>query len=69
MTLDLDFSDIRHFPPASFDGIIVVRLARQDKPNILAVIARLIPLLATEPLVGNLRVVDETALRIRGEKE
>jgi hypothetical protein len=39
----------------------------QDKPRVLAAIKRIMPLLSTEPLVGTLWIVDETALRIRGE--
>jgi len=31
-TLDMDFADIRAYPPAAFPGLIVLRLARQDKP-------------------------------------
>src|SRR2546423_7426669 len=67
ITLDLDFADIRTFPPADYAGLIVLRVAVQAKPSVLAVIDRVIPLLNTEPLIGMLWVVDETALRIRGE--
>ena len=67
ITLDLDFADIRTFPPAEYSGLVVLRLAMQDKPRLLSVIERVIPLLNTEPLIGMLWVVDETALRIRGE--
>jgi predicted nuclease of predicted toxin-antitoxin system len=68
ITLDFDFADIRTFPPGDYAGLIVLRLAVQDKPSVLALIARVIPLLNNEPLVGMLWVVDETALRIRGER-
>src|SRR5438067_1532057 len=57
ITLDLDFADIRAFPPNDYSGLIVLRLAMQDKPSVLAVIARVIPLLKTEPLIGMLWVV------------
>ncbi len=67
ITLDLDFADIRAFPPKDYTGLIVLRLAMQDKPSVLAVIARVIRLLKTEPLTGLLWIVDETAVRIRGE--
>ena len=67
LTLDLDFADIRAFPPGEYSGLIVLRLSVQAKPSVLAVIGRMIPLLNTEPLIGMLWVVDETALRIRGE--
>lgn len=67
VTLDLDFADIRAFPPDRYSGLIVLRLSMQDKPRILALIDRMIPLLDTEPVSGMLWIVDETAIRIRGE--
>jgi predicted nuclease of predicted toxin-antitoxin system len=67
ITLDLDFADIRTFPPGQHAGLIVLRPVVQDKRSLLALIERVIPLLNTEPLVGYLWVVDQTALRIRGE--
>jgi len=67
ITLDLDFADIRAYPPQHYPGLIVLRLAMQDKPSVLAVITRVIPLLNTEPLTGLLWIVDESAIRIRGE--
>jgi len=66
ITLDTDFADIRAYPPAQFPGLIVLRLHRQDKPHVLEVIKRLIPLLASEPLEHLLWIVEETRLRIRG---
>jgi predicted nuclease of predicted toxin-antitoxin system len=32
VTLDLDFADIRAYPPAEYPGIVVLRVRRQDKP-------------------------------------
>ena len=66
ITLDTDFADIRAYPPAQFPGLIVLRLQRQDKPHVLEVIRRLIPLLSSEPLEHLLWIVEETRLRIRG---
>jgi len=51
--------------PAQFPGLIVLRLQQQDKPHILAVIRRLIPLLSSEPLEHLLWVVEETRIRVR----
>ncbi|MEO0529601.1 MAG: DUF5615 family PIN-like protein [Planctomycetota bacterium] len=65
LTLDLDFSDIRAYLPSDFFGIVVLRLAQQDKQNVLAVLERLLPSLASEPLVGKLWTVDESQIRIR----
>ncbi len=66
VTLDLDFADIRSYPPTSYAGIVVLRLARLSKPNILAVVQRLVSLLKTEPLAGKLWIVDEATVRDRG---
>jgi predicted nuclease of predicted toxin-antitoxin system len=65
VTLDLDFSDIRAYPPADYAGIIVLRLARLSKHRVLAAVQRLLPLLVQEPLSGKLWIVDESNVRIR----
>jgi len=65
VTLDLDFSDIRAYPPADYAGIIVVRLTRLDKHRVLLALQRLLPILDQEPLAGKLWIVDETTIRIR----
>jgi len=66
VTLDLDFADIRAYRPASYAGIIVLRLARLDKHRVLSVIRRLLTVLSEEPLAGKLWIVDEGSVRIRG---
>jgi predicted nuclease of predicted toxin-antitoxin system len=66
VTLDLDFSDIREFPPQNYAGIIVLRLSDQSRSGVLSVVTKLIPLFAIEPLVGHLWIVDERRVRIRG---
>jgi predicted nuclease of predicted toxin-antitoxin system len=66
VTLDLDFADIRAYSPSDYAGIIVLRLARLDKPRVLSVLRRLLPLLNSEPLVGKLWIVDESSVRVRG---
>jgi predicted nuclease of predicted toxin-antitoxin system len=65
VTLDLDFADIRTYPPAQYAGMVVFRLARQDKSHVLEVCARVIPLLSHEPLVQRLWIVEENRVRIR----
>lgn len=65
LTCDLDFSDIRTYPPGSYPGLIVFRLQRQSKLHVLAAFARLLPLLSSEPLVGHLWIVGDDSLRIR----
>lgn len=65
ITLDLDFSDIRRYPPKDHQGLIVLRLNDQSRRAVLAILGRLIPLLDSEPLIGKLWIVQETSLRIR----
>lgn len=65
VTLDLDFADIRTYPPDEFSGIIVLRPRSQAKPAVLALVSRLVPLLTSETLVGRLWILDELNLRIR----
>ncbi len=65
ITLDLDFADIRTYPPKQFAGLIVMRLKRQDKPFVLSMIQRLIKALSTEKLDKHLWIIDEKRIRIR----
>jgi predicted nuclease of predicted toxin-antitoxin system len=66
VTLDAGFGDIRSYPPEQFHGLIVLRLQRQDKPYLLEVFKRLIPILAAERLESRLWIVEEGRVRIRG---
>lgn len=66
VTLDLGFSDIRAYPPEDYPGIIVLRLARQDKSSIEATLRNLLPILRQEPLAGHLWIVEENSMRMRG---
>ena len=65
ITLDLDFSDIRNYPPASHAGIIVLRSKSQDVSSLIMIIKRLIPVLSHESLEHRLWIVDDEKLRIR----
>lgn len=65
VTLDVDFADIRSYPPAHYAGVIVLRLRRQDKPHVLEVCARMIALLTQEPLAQRLWIVEENRIRVR----
>lgn len=69
ITLDLDFADIRTYPPERYPGLIVLRVTRQDKSHLLGVIRRVIPLLREETLAQHLWIVDEQNVRIRGKEE
>ena len=65
VTLDLDFADIRRYPPEQYAGILVLRVGNQSKTHVLSVIQSLLPLLTTQPLQGRLWIADEQAVRIR----
>ena len=67
ISLDLDFSDIRNYSPATFPGIILLRSKAQDKKTLLWLLRRLIPLFESEPLAGRLWIVESDRIRIRGE--
>jgi len=66
VTLDLDFADIRLYPPRDYAGIIVLRLARQDKQVVLDAVRRLAPILHEEPLARFLWIVEGNRIRIHG---
>jgi predicted nuclease of predicted toxin-antitoxin system len=66
ITLDLDFADIRAFPPGDYAGIIVLRPSVQTIPTVLRLIGQVIAHLASEPLAGHLWIVDDNRIRIRG---
>jgi predicted nuclease of predicted toxin-antitoxin system len=65
VTLDLDFSDIRAYPPEDYHGIIVFRPAIQNITALIRLTARLLSLLEQEPLVGHLWIVENHQVRIR----
>ncbi len=66
VTLDLDFADIRAFPPAGNSGLIVLRVADQSRRHVLTVMAQVLDLLQREPVAGRLWIVSEAGVRIRG---
>jgi predicted nuclease of predicted toxin-antitoxin system len=65
MTLDLDFANIQAYPPKSAAGIVVLRLLRQDKPWVLEVVEKLVPVFATKPVAQQLWIVEADRIRIR----
>jgi len=65
LTLDLDFSDIRAYPPEDYHGIVVFRPAIQSITTLLRLTTRLLTLLGREPLEGHLWIVEDHQVRIR----
>ena len=69
VTLDLDFSDVRAYPPGTHPGIIVLRPRAPDRDSTLALLARVVPLLAAEVVRGCLWIVDAERVRVRAPRE
>jgi predicted nuclease of predicted toxin-antitoxin system len=65
VTLDLDFSNIRAYPPGEHSGIIILRIKQQDKPSVLAFIRRLVTALALRDPTGELWIIDGKRIRFR----
>jgi len=65
VTFDLDFSDIRLYPPESHSGIWVLRAHTQSIENALALLRGALVVLGTEPAHGRLWFVEPERIRIR----
>ena len=65
LTQDLDFADIRAYPPGKHSGIVVFRLASQTRNALLDVGAHLIETLAGSSPKGQLWIVEDSRVRIR----
>ncbi|HMW07963.1 MAG TPA: DUF5615 family PIN-like protein [Leptospiraceae bacterium] len=65
VTLDLDFSDIRNYPPIKYPGFIVLRLKSQDKESIINVFKKFIPFIQEENIQNKLCILEENKVRIR----
>ena len=65
VTLDLDFANIRAYPPGEHAGIIVLRIKRQDKATVLAYVRRLATALTRRNPVGELWILDGNRIRFR----
>ena len=67
ITRDLDFSDVRQYPPEEYAGIVVLRLP--DHYTAAEIAAVLVRFLAephfVEKLPGRLAIVDENRVRFR----
>jgi predicted nuclease of predicted toxin-antitoxin system len=65
VTLYLDFSDIRTYPPEDHAGVIVLRPKSHDIPSILSLIRRISILLGKQSIEHRLWIVDDKRSRIR----
>ncbi|HTP46155.1 MAG TPA: DUF5615 family PIN-like protein [Casimicrobiaceae bacterium] len=67
ITLDLDFADIRAYPPSGHAGIWVLRPHAQSIVTILALLRGALALLAKEPAERRLWIVEHDRVRIRDD--
>ena len=65
VTFDLDFADIRAYPPSAYPGLVVFRLDSQARDHIAAAATRLLEVLAGVTLDGQLWIVEESRIRVR----
>ena len=64
VTLDLDFSDIRVYPPHRYPGIVVLRVSSQLREDLLDVGGYLLGHVSSA-LQGQLWIVEDSRIRIR----
>jgi predicted nuclease of predicted toxin-antitoxin system len=65
VTMDLDFANVRAYPSGESPGIVVLRLARQDKDRVLAAIGDMVSMLDAESPERCLWIVEDDRIRIR----
>lgn len=65
VTLDLDFGDIRTYPPASHAGVWVLRPNQQSVGMLVALLRGALALAAAEPVSSRLWVIEPGQVRIR----
>jgi predicted nuclease of predicted toxin-antitoxin system len=64
VTFDLDFSDIRAYPPANHCGIWVLRPHTQSIENTLALLRSALQVLKDEPVQKRLWIIEPERVRI-----
>lgn len=65
VTLDLDFADIKLYPPHKYPGLMIIRAKNQDKWHLIEVFRSIIPNLKHDKIKGTLWIVEERQIRIR----
>jgi predicted nuclease of predicted toxin-antitoxin system len=65
LTLDLDFANIRAYPPGEHPGMIVFRLKTQDKVTVIAFARRAIMAIKHRSPSGELWIVEHSRIRFR----
>ena len=65
VTLDLDFSDIRLYPPETHPGIWIVRPSSQSIAAVGALLARALRMLEIESVEQRMWIIGDERIRIR----
>jgi predicted nuclease of predicted toxin-antitoxin system len=65
-SLDLDFADIRTYPPSEYVGIVVLRPTEPSRRQVLQLVSRVLPILSTEWIDHRLWIVEPARVRVRG---
>ena len=65
ITLDLDFADVRRYPPGSHQGILLLRARSRSRRAALQVLQRVLSEQQLDNLSGCLAIADEVHTRIR----
>jgi len=65
VTFDLDFSDLRSYPPSSHNGIWILRPHTQSIRNTLALLRRALELVPGEVVQARLWIVEPDRVRVR----
>jgi predicted nuclease of predicted toxin-antitoxin system len=68
-TLDLDFADIRAYPPSEYLGIVVLRPTEPSRRQVLQLVSRALPVLSAEWMEHRLWIVEPARVRVRGANE
>ncbi|MDE0417298.1 MAG: DUF5615 family PIN-like protein [bacterium] len=65
VTLDMDFADIRTYPPDAYPGLVVFRPSNQSREHVLRIGTRLLNVLTGATLAGRLWIVEDSRIRVR----
>ena len=65
-TVDLDFADIRAYPPGEYVGIVVLRPTEPSRRQVLALLARVLHVLSAEWAEHRLWIAEPARVRVRG---
>lgn len=65
ITQDLDFSDVRKYPPGTHAGIMILRVADDSRENLIRVVLQAFQVQETSAFARALVVVTDVKMRIR----